>query len=189
MRNGCKITGIPEDEVLEDVDVNPIEERPREPEADARDMVVEGLGLDSDEEEEIEEQSELEDNFVELAGGHALEDKDTDEAVNDSDRPRQINPRDVLGQDKVLMMERFLFGDNERDWSTMQETDSDEDSDDEQFDDPDDATILNRQFEKLMVRCKARSASASQSMVTGTSMMSEGLQFALTQDTRMLQQQ
>ncbi|THD20543.1 hypothetical protein D915_008721, partial [Fasciola hepatica] len=145
-----KITGIPEDSVLDNTneESEPVNERPREPEADPRDMVVEGLGIDSD--DEIEVDSDLEDNFVEIAGGHTVEDEDTDEPDGtrqkiDSDRVRYANPREVLAQDKVLMMERFLYGDNERDRQDEHETGTEGDSDDE----PGEATVLNRQFEKV----------------------------------------
>lgn len=115
-------------------------------------MVVEGLGLDSDEELEVD--SDLEDNFVELAGGHAVEDEDTDQAQethqpDHPDRMQQANSREMLAQDKVLMIERFLYGDNERERQGDRGTATDDNSDDEQFSEPDEATILNRQFEKV----------------------------------------
>ncbi|GAA29379.2 protein LTV1, partial [Clonorchis sinensis] len=180
-----RITGIPENEVLE-VEDPLLEEIPREPVVDEP-PIPEGLGLNSDS-DDIDVTSDLEDNFVELAGGSAVKYKESgDEASEEEDEQPENLPAltDMFPQNKVLMMERFLYGDNERERSSG----SDSSGDDEAFENPDDATVLNRQFEKLLLRCRSRGGSASQSQVTGTSMLSEGLQYALSRDSRTLHQQ
>ncbi|KAF5400363.1 Low temperature viability protein [Paragonimus heterotremus] len=179
-----RITAIPEDKQAPD-DLNIADETPREPVVDYVEEIPEGLLLNSDVEDESEE-SELVDNFVELAGGHTVHDTDEDDPAVDRVQPNTTSSsalKDLLGKDKVLMMERFLYGDNVKDDG---DDDNVTDDSDEDYGNPDDATVLNRQFEKLVLRCKNRAGSASQSMVTGTSMMSEGLQYALSRDVRML---
>lgn len=180
-----RITGIPENEVLE-VEDPLLGEIPREPVVDEP-PIPEGLGLNSDS-DDIDVTSDLEDNFVELAGGSAVKDKKSgDEASEEEDEQPENLPAltDMFPQNKVIMMERFLYGANER----HRNSGSDSSGDDEAFGNPDDATVLNRQFEKLLLRYRSRGGSASQSQVTGTSMMSEGLQYALSRDTRTLHHQ
>ncbi|KAF7233821.1 Low temperature viability protein, partial [Paragonimus skrjabini miyazakii] len=179
-----RITAIPEDKQASD-DLNIADETSREPVVDYDEEIPEGLLLNSDVEDESEG-SELVDNFVELAGGHTVHDTDEDDPAVDRTKINNTSSsalKDLLSKDKMLMMERFLYGDNARG-----DDDGDNMTDDSSEDcgNPDDATVLNRQFEKLVLRCKNRAGSPSQSMVTGTSMMSEGLQYALSRDVRML---
>ncbi|KAA3673514.1 uncharacterized protein DEA37_0001451 [Paragonimus westermani] len=183
-RTTFRITAIPEDKQAPD-DLDTAGETPREPVVDYVEEIPEGLLLNSDVEDESEG-SELVDNFVELAGGHTVHDKDEEDSAVGRTNLNANSPsalKDMLGKDKVLMMERFLYGDNVR-----RDDDDDYMTDDsgEDCGNPDDATVLNRQFEKLVLRCKNRAGSTSQSMITGTSMMSEGLQYALSRDVRML---
>ncbi|KAF6777769.1 Low temperature viability protein [Paragonimus kellicotti] len=181
-RTTFRITAIPEDKQAPD-DLSIADETPREPVVDFVEEIPDDLLLNSDVEDESEG-SELVDNFVELAGGHTVHDTDEDDPAVDRAKLNTTSSsdlKDLLGKDKVLMMERFLYGDNVRGDGDSVTDDSDEDCRN-----PDDATVLNRQFEKLVLRCKSRVESANQSMVTGTSMMSEGLQYALSRDVRML---
>ncbi|CAL8105631.1 unnamed protein product [Calicophoron daubneyi] len=180
-----KIVGIPEDEELKTDEPDSVGENLREPEVDPDNSVPDDLGLNSDA-EQLSEYSEIEDDFIELAGGHKVVDSEEVCGENgDLEADGQAkHPRDLLPKDKVLMMERFLYGDNEQNVSEEELTSSSED-----LEYPDEETIDSRQFEKLLMKCKNRANSASQSVVTGTSLMSEGLQYALSRDSRLLSKQ
>ncbi|CAH8447194.1 unnamed protein product [Dicrocoelium dendriticum] len=184
-RQAFRITGIPENESVTLADEHPTTSDIREPVVDEP-ALPEGFDLPSDLEDES---TELEDNFVEIAGGKPVLCGDSDEADDTKHEvPRHIgaSSRDKLSQDKVLMMERFLYGDNVGDQEHAAFPDASDESSPEWFADMDDNAALNYQFEKLVLRCKNRAKSASQSAVTSTSMMSEGLLYGLSRDKRIL---
>lgn len=184
-RQAFRITGIPENESVTLADEHPTTSDIREPVVDEP-ALPEGFDLPSDLEDES---TELEDNFVEIAGGKPVICGDSDEADDTKHEvPRHIgaSSRDKLSQDKVLMMERFLYGDNVGDQEHAAFPDASDESSPEWFADMDDNAALNYQFEKLVLRCKNRAKSASQSAVTSTSMMSEGLLYGLSRDKRIL---
>lgn len=82
------------------------------------------LCLNSDDEDHrLDDLSDLEDNFVELAGGAVtkLDDEDDDGVAKTADSPAKL--RKTFPEDKVLMMERFLYGERQ--------SYSDDDDDDE----------------------------------------------------------
>ncbi|CAH8834170.1 unnamed protein product [Trichobilharzia szidati] len=186
-REGYTISVIPED--CPEDDCNPPESPElREPEVDYDEHAVSDLNMDSDA-ESIDMESEIEDNFVELAGGHAVKDSETESEEGENSKAAENNKPVVdekpietdmskLSRDKVSLMERFLYGTNERSANTSSSCPPDNSSDDDY---PDDATIMNKEFEKLVLQYKTRST-CGQSMVSGSSVMSEGLMYALSRD-------
>ncbi|KAK4473474.1 hypothetical protein MN116_002840 [Schistosoma mekongi] len=161
----------------------------REPEVDYDEHIVGDLNMDS-EAESFDTESELEDNFVELAGGNVVKSSETDDddtnivensLVNEDPTQTDISR---IPKDKVALMERFLYGINENpvDIPGSGYTNCGVN------DYPDETAILNREFEKLMLRYKSRS-SCSQSLVSGTSVMSEGLKYALGRDVAIAKQE
>ncbi|CAH8438474.1 unnamed protein product [Schistosoma rodhaini] len=161
--------------------------RIREPEVDYDEHIISDLNMDS-EAESFDTESELEDNFVELAGGHSVKSSeiDSDNAKEPGDT-NSLNAKatetDIsrVSKDKVALMERFLYGANENS-EDITTSSSGQFTKDYGIDDySDDSTSLNKEFEKLMLRFKSRS-SCSQSLVSGTSVMSEGLKYALGRD-------
>merc|ERR1712037_395080 len=84
----------------------------RQPEVDNQDEPIDGLDMNSDAEVDFDDSCELEDNFIELVGGPPV--KDTDEVVGPAaavdDAPKL---EDILPKDKVRLMRRFLYGDED----------------------------------------------------------------------------
>ncbi|CAH8464798.1 unnamed protein product [Heterobilharzia americana] len=188
-REGYAISVIPEDcksTTCSQSDSSEV----REPEVDYDEHVFSDLNMES-EAESFDDESEIEDNFVELAGGHTVKTSETDDEdpkaamtrhfVNEKPAETDISR---LSKDKVSLMERFLYGTNE---SSTDISCSDVVDNSSKGDYPDDATILNREFEKLILRYKSRS-SCGQSFVSGTSVMSEGLKYALSRDIAIAKQ-
>ncbi|KAH8849999.1 hypothetical protein KSF78_0000371 [Schistosoma japonicum] len=161
----------------------------REPEVDYDEHIVDDLNMDS-EAESFDTESELEDNFVELAGGNAVKSSGTDEDCTNMVENSVVNEEPTqtdisrISKDKVALMERFLYGINENpvDVSGSGYTNCGVN------DYPDETAILNREFEKLMLRYKSRS-NCGQSLVSGTSVMSEGLMYALGRDIAIAKQE
>ncbi|CAH8488930.1 unnamed protein product [Schistosoma rodhaini] len=161
--------------------------RIREPEVDYDEHIISDLNMDS-EAESFDTGSELEDNFVELAGGHSVKsseiDSDNAKVAGDTNSLNaKATETDIsrVSKDKVALMERFLYGANENS-EDITTSSSGQFTKDYGIDDySDDSTSLNKEFEKLMLRFKSRS-SCSQSLVSGTSVMSEGLKYALGRD-------
>ncbi|XP_018649418.1 hypothetical protein Smp_040270 [Schistosoma mansoni] len=161
--------------------------RIREPEVDYDEHIISDLNMDS-EAESFDTGSELEDNFVELAGGHSVKsseiDSDNAKVAGDTNSLNaKATETDIsrVSKDKVALMERFLYGANENS-EDITTSSSGQFTKDYGIDDySDDSTSLNKEFEKLMLRFRSRS-SCSQSLVSGTSVMSEGLKYALGRD-------
>lgn len=182
-RQAFRITGIPENESVALADMDASTGDIREPVVDEPEL-PEDFDLPSDFEDEC---SELEDNFVEIAGGEPVRD-DSDEAQSGASQCA-ISSQGNLPHNKVLMMERFLYGDNEGDQEPVSFPDASDASSLEWFADTDDSAALDRQFEKLVLHLKNRAKSTSQSEVTCTSVMSEGLLYGLSRDRRILSHQ
>lgn len=129
----------------------------REPEVDYDEHIISDLNMDS-EAESFDTESELEDNFVELAGGHSVKSSETDSddakvAGDSNSLNAKATETDIsrLSKDKVALMERFLYGANENSDITI--------SSSGQFtkgygidDYPDDSTSLNKEFEKVIYK-------------------------------------
>ncbi|CAH8459069.1 unnamed protein product [Schistosoma turkestanicum] len=168
----------------------------REPEVDYDEHIVSDLNMDS-EAESFDTESELEDNFVELAGGHVIKSSETDDDDNDTKMVENthslnanITETDIsrVSKDKVALMERFLYGTNENSGDTRSSSSFGQLTGNSEVNDyPDDSTVLNKEFEKLMLRYKSRS-SCGQSLLSGTSVMSEGLKYALGRDMAIAKQ-
>ncbi|CAI2725392.1 unnamed protein product [Schistosoma spindalis] len=179
------ISVIPED-CVSNASSHSDSSRIREPEVDY-DEHVSDLNMDS-EAESFDTESELEDNFVELAGGHSVKSSENDSddakvAGNSNPLNAKATETDIsrVSKDKVALMERFLYGANENS-EDITISSSGQFTKGYGIDDYlDDSTSLNKEFEKLMLRYKSRS-SCSQSLVSGTSVMSEGLKYALGRD-------
>ncbi|VDQ05664.1 unnamed protein product [Trichobilharzia regenti] len=150
------ISVIPED-CPEDDCKPPESPELREPEVDYDEHAVSDLNMDSDA-ESFDMESEIEDNFVELAGGHAVKDSETESEEGENSKTAENNKPVIdakpietdmskLSRDKVSLMERFLYGTNERSANTSSSYPPDNSSEDDY---PDDATIMNREFEKVI---------------------------------------
>nr|VZI29385.1 unnamed protein product [Spirometra erinaceieuropaei] len=195
----------PEYEVMDDLglpeDYQPPEVQPVTP------PLVEDFEIPSDE-ELIEEQGELEDNFVELAGGPHVRSDHEEEEEEDAYHPsssqfKKPAPPSVLGQtsnlhiNKVKMMERFLFG------AESADTDSfalDHMASNQDAAAPSTTTasvrkgrplneqeeLLEKQFDRLLRKSKSRTGYDGRSIMSGASVMSESLQSAVQGDELML---
>ncbi|VDL96250.1 unnamed protein product [Schistocephalus solidus] len=197
----------PEYEVMDDLglpeDYQPPEVQPVTP------PLVEDFEIPSDE-ELLEEQGELEDNFLELAGGpHVRSDNEEEEEANDdhnhsSSHFKKPIPPPTLGQtsnlqiNKVKMMERFLFGSESADTdsfslehmeagqgTTAPSTTTASIRKGRPLNEQEE--LLEKQFDRLLRKSKSRTGFDGRSVMSGVSVMSESLQSAVQGDELMLQ--
>uniref|UniRef100_A0A5K3FHJ7 Protein LTV1 homolog n=1 Tax=Mesocestoides corti TaxID=53468 RepID=A0A5K3FHJ7_MESCO len=144
----------------------------------------------------IAEVGELEDNFVELAGGKPVHMDDDDQppfiVPPPPSPPPQMPSISNLPLHKVRMMERFLWGSESTDAPEAPE--GMEQSAPSTVDSSmrkgrpltEEEELLEKQFDRLMQRTKARSGFDGRSMVSGASVMSESLQSAVAADEVMI---
>ncbi|KAL5968287.1 hypothetical protein TSMEX_004008, partial [Taenia solium] len=159
------------------------------------DPVGEEFEILSDDEATIDG-GELEDNFVELAGGKRVRLSDDDDATSDCYEVRDVKSVTSsvnLPLHRIRLMERYLWGteDDELPMEDPYEISSHKNSvvaaaarkgrpltEGEE--------LLEKQFDKLMQVTKSRSGYDARSTMSGTSVMSENLQSAVRADEVMI---